>query len=262
MLPTILLVDDEEEILEFVERMLQTKYTIFKAENGKEAITILRSEAIQLVVSDVMMPEMDGFELCKLIKSNFEFSHIPVILLTAKNTIQSKVEGLELGADAYIEKPFSKEHLLAQIASLLSNRAMIRDYFASSPLVHIKAISHTKAEELFLENLNETIYTNIDDPDLDVEKLARKMMMSRITLYRKIKAISNLTPIEFINIVRLKKAAELLAEGDYKIYEVADMVGFSSQSNFARNFHKQFDLTPTDYMQTKQIERKKNQASL
>ena len=153
-----------------------------------------------------------------------------------------------------IAVPFSRPRL--------SNRAMIRDYFASSPLVHIKAISHTKAEGLFLENLNDTIYTNIDDPELDVEKLARKMMMSRITLYRKIKAISNLTPIEFINIVRLKKAAELLAEGDYKIYEVADMVGFSSQSNFARNFHKQFDLTPTDYMQTKLIERKKNQASL
>ncbi|MEO6917162.1 MAG: response regulator [Chitinophagaceae bacterium] len=262
MLPAILLVDDEEDILEFLERLLQNKYTILKAENGNEAMKVLASEAVQLVVSDIMMPVMDGMELCRIIKSNFEYSHIPVMLLSAKNTIQSKVEGLELGADAYIEKPFSKEHLLAQIASLLTNRSMIRDYFASSPLVHIKTISHSKADELFLESLNDYIFKNIDDTDLDVEKLARTMMMSRITLYRKIKAISNLTPIEFINIVRLKKAAELLAEGDYKIYEVADMVGFSSQSNFARNFHKQFDLTPTDYMQAKQIERKKNQAPL
>lgn len=257
MLPAILLVDDEEEILEFLERILKDKYTIFKAGNGKDALKILSVESIQLIVSDVMMPEMDGFELCKLIKSNFEHSHIPVILLTAKNTIQSKVEGLELGADAYIEKPFSKEHLQAQIASLIANRSMIREYFASSPLIHIKSIAHSKADERFLEMLNETIVKHIEDVDLDVEKLARILNMSRITLYRKIKAISNFTPIELINITRLKKAAELLAEGDHKIYEIADMVGFSSQSNLARNFHKQFNMTPTDYMQAKQSEKKK-----
>ncbi len=257
MLPVILLVDDEEDILEFLERILRSKYSIFKAENGKEALQVLAAEPVQLVVSDVMMPEMDGFELCRAIKSNFEFSHIPVILLTAKNTIQAKVEGLELGADAYIEKPFSKEHLQAQMASLLNNRSMIREYFASSPLVHIKSMAHSKADERFLETLNDTIDKNIEDPDLDVEKLARILNMSRITLYRKIKAISNLTPIELINITRLKKSAQLLAEGDYKIYEVADMVGFSSQSNFARNFHKQFNMTPTDYMHTKQLEKKR-----
>jgi DNA-binding response OmpR family regulator len=257
MLPVILLVDDEEEILDFLERVLQPKYTVFKAGSAREALRVLSTEAVQLVVSDVMMPETDGFELCKSIKSNFEYSHVPVILLTARSTIQSKVEGLELGADAYIEKPFSKEHLLAQIASLIANRSMIREYFASSPLVHIKSIAHSKSDERFLEVLNDTIYTNLEDPDLDVEKLARIMNMSRITLYRKIKAISNLSPIELIGITRLKKAAELLAEGDYKIYEVAGMVGFSSQSNFARNFHKQFDMTPTDYMHCKQTEKRK-----
>ncbi|HTD93417.1 MAG TPA: response regulator [Chitinophagaceae bacterium] len=256
MLPVILLVDDEEEILDFLERVLQSKYTVFKACGARDALRILSTESVQLVVSDVMMPDVDGFELCKSIKSNFEYSHVPVILLTAKSTIQSKVEGLELGADAYIEKPFSKEHLLAQIASLIANRSMIREYFASSPLVHIKSIAHSKSDERFLEMLNDTIYTNLEDPDLDVEKLARIMNMSRITLYRKIKAISNLSPIELIGITRLKKAAELLAEGDYKIYEVAGMVGFSSQSNFARNFHKQFDMTPTDYMHGKQVEKR------
>ena len=256
MLPKILLVDDEEDILEFLERILRTNYTIFKAEDGAQALEILATEAIQLVVSDVMMPEMDGFELCKAIKSNFDYSHIPVILLTAKNTIQSKVQGLELGADAYIEKPFSKEHLQAQIASLIANRSMIREYFASSPLLHIKSIGYSKADERFLEVLSETIYKNIEDVDLDVEKLARILNMTRTTLYRKIKAITNFTPVEFINITRLKKAAELLAEGDYKVYEVADKVGFSSQSNFSRSFHKQFDTTPTDYMHSKQAENK------
>ncbi len=258
MLPGILLVDDEEEILEFLERMLRNKYTIFKVENGEEALRILANEAVQLVVSDVMMSPIDGFELCRLIKTNFEFSHIPVMLLTAKNTIQSKVEGLELGADAYIEKPFSKEHLQAQIASLINNRSIIREYFASSPLVHIKSIAHSKADERFLETLNDTILKNMEDVDLDVEKLAGILNMSRITLYRKIKAISNLSPIELINITRLKKAAELLANGDYKIYEVADMAGFSSQSNFTRNFHKQFNMTPTDYIEAKQAEKRKD----
>ena len=255
MLPLILLVDDDEEILDFLERILSIKYSVLKAPGGAEALNILASEAVQLVISDVMMPEMDGFELCKRIKSDVEHSHIPVILLTAKNTIQSKIEGLEIGADAYIEKPFSKEHLLAQIASLLSNRNMIRDFFASSPLVHIKSMAHSKADERFLETLNETICRNMEDTDLDVEKLARTMNMSRITLYRKIKAIANLTPVELINVTRLKKAARLLAEGDNKIYEISYMAGFSSQSNFSRNFLKQFKMTPTEYMHMKQAEK-------
>jgi AraC-like DNA-binding protein len=169
-------------------------------------------------------------------------------MLTAKSTIQSKVKGLELGADAYIEKPFSKEHLFAQISSLLANRNMVREYFASSPLVHMKSMAHTKSDERFLETLNNTIAQKIEDTDLDVETLAAMMNMSRVTLYRKIKSISNLSPLELINIVRLKKAAELLAGGDHKMYEIAAIVGYSSQSNFTRNFQKQFNMTPTEYM--------------
>lgn len=257
MLPLILLVDDNEEILEVLERILKIKYATLKALNGQQALAVLEKEAVQLVITDVMMPVMDGFELCTKIKSNFMLAQIPVIMLTAKNTIQSKIEGLELGADAYIEKPFLKEHLLAQIASLLNNRNMVKDFFAHSPLVHIKGIAHSKNDELFLETLNDIIYANLDDMDLDVEKLARIMNMSRITLYRKIKSISILTPIELINITRFKKAGELLAGGKYRISEIAYMVGFSSQSNFTRNFQKQFNLTPTEYMNSKQLEKKK-----
>lgn len=251
MLPVLLIVDDEEDMLELLESILESRYQVKKASHGEEALSIISEETVHLIISDVMMPEMDGFELCKKVKSGVEYSHIPVILLTAKNTIQAKVEGLELGADAYIEKPFSKEYLLAQIHSLLTNRAMIREYFSSSPLVHIKSIAHTKADEKFLIQLNSSIHEHMEDLDLDVEKLARIMNMSRITLYRKIKAVSDMTPLELINITRLKKAAELLANADHKIYEVADMVGYSSQSNFARNFLKQFKMTPTDYMQSK-----------
>jgi DNA-binding NtrC family response regulator len=256
MLPAILLVDDEEEILDFLERNLEEKYTVFKAGGPAAALSILAAEVIQLVVSDVIMPEMDGFQLCKAIKSNVEFSHIPVILLTAKNTIQAKVEGLELGADAYIDKPFSPRHLEAQIGSLIANRNRIREHFAHSPLVHIKSMAHTRTEENFLELLNETILANMENPDLDVELLARILNMSRATLYRKIKAISDLAPVEFINMLRMKKAAVLLAEGDHKIYEVASMTGFGSQSNFTRSFQKQFQRTPSDYLREKLEERR------
>lgn len=252
--PTVLLVDDNEEIIEFLAEVLGAQYAVLKAFDGQEALSVLDKETVHLVVSDVMMPGMDGFELCRLIKTNFDFSHIPVILLTAKNTLQSKIEGLKLGADAYIEKPFSPEHLEVQIANLLSNRNKIREYFANSPLVHIKSMAYSTADEQFLESLNETIRNHLEDTELDVEKLARIMNMSRPTLYRKIKAISNLTPNELINITRLKKAAEMLAGGQHKVYEVADLVGYNSQNNFGRNFLKQFGITPTEYMSMKKGE--------
>jgi DNA-binding response OmpR family regulator len=251
MKPPILLVDDNEEILLFLEEELADKYLLIKASNGEEALHTLKAEAIHLIVSDVMMPGIDGFELCRIIKSNVEFSHIPIILLTAKNTLQSRIEGLELGADAYIEKPFSPAHLQAQISNLLMNRTKIKEHFAVTPLAHIKSMAYTKADEHFLEKLHEAIEQNISDAELDVEKLAKHMAMSRPTLYRKISAISNLSPNELINIARLKKAAGLLLDGTYKMYEITDMVGFHSQTNFSRSFHKQFGMTPSDYINTK-----------
>lgn len=257
MNPLLLLVDDNEEILEFLEHELNEKYTIIKASDGLKALEVLKENAVQLVISDIMMPVMDGFELCRIIKTNFDHSHIPVILLTAKNTLQSKIEGLELGADAYIEKPFSPEYLQVQIANLLTNRNKIKEYFASSPLVHIKSMAYSKADELFLEKINESIFKNLEDTELDVEKLAKLMNMSKPTLYRKIKSLSDLSPNELINITRLKKAAELLVEGRYKIYEVADMVGYASQTNFGRNFLKQFGMTPSDYLSMKEAEKNK-----
>lgn len=253
MKPLILLIDDNEDILEFLEDELSEKYSIIKACDGAQALQVLKDAAVQLVISDVMMPGLSGFELCRIIKTEFDFSHIPVILLTAKNTLQSKIEGLEQGADAYIEKPFSPQHLQVQIANLLTNRNKIKEYFSNSPLVHIKSMAHTKGDEMFLEKLNEAIQEHIEDTDLDVEKLARIMNMSRPSLFRKIKSIADLTPNELVNITRLKKAAELLAENDYKIYEISYMVGYNSQTNFGRNFFKQFGMTPTQYQKSKQL---------
>lgn len=248
---TILLVEDNLELLAFVAAELDREYRVLKTGNGSEALVLLNHEPVQLLISDIMMPVMNGLELCKAVKSNFEYSHIPVILLTAKNTLQSKIEGLEQGADAYIEKPFSTQHLLAQINSLLTNRNKIKAYFASSPLVHIKTMAYSKEDETFLLSIQDIISRNMDNFDLNVEHLAKIMNMSRPTLYRKIKALSDLTPNELINITRLKKGSELLAEGRYKIYEVADMLGYTLQSNFTRDFTKQFGMSPSEYMHSK-----------
>ena len=255
MKPLILVVDDNEDMLEFLTSALSSEYNVLTTTDARDGLVLLQKESIQLVITDIMMPDMDGYELCNAIKKEGIYTHIPVIMLTAKNTMQSKIEGLEIGADAYIEKPFSPEHLQVQIANLISNRNKIKDYFAKSPLVHIKSMAYSKADEVFLESLNEVIHENLENTELDVDHLAKIMSMSRPTLYRKIKAISDLTPNELINISRLKKAAELLATTDYKIYEVADMVGFTSQNNFGRSFLKQFGMPPTEYQKMKHAER-------
>jgi ligand-binding sensor domain-containing protein/signal transduction histidine kinase/DNA-binding response OmpR family regulator len=244
----ILIVEDNEDLLNFIGSELSSVYTILKAENGEEALKIIHNENIQLVISDVQMPVMDGISLCKNIKSNLETSHIPVILLTAKNSLKSQIDGLEVGADAYIAKPFSMDYLKVQTNNLIENRKQIMNYYASSPLSHIKSIAHNKTDEKFLKKLDQEILKNLTDPDLSVESLAEIMNMSRSTLYRKIKDISNLSPNELINIVRLKRAAELLLNENYKIYEIAEMVGYKSQTNFGRNFQKHFSMSPSDYI--------------
>jgi len=244
---TILLVDDNKEIVEFLSKDLRTEYVVFTARNGKEGLNIIETHSIQLIISDIKMPVMDGFEFCHQLKSSLNWSHIPIILLTAKNTLQSKIQGLEVGADAYIEKPFSPEHLKAQIKNLLGNRNKIKEYFATSPLAHMSSMAYSKADEDFLGRLNEFIFNNIENTNLDVDLLAKIMNMSRPTLYRKIKEISDLTPTELIGVARLKKAAELLISGDYKIFEVAMMAGFNSQSSFGKAFLKQFKVTPSEF---------------
>ncbi|MEO6704337.1 MAG: response regulator, partial [Ginsengibacter sp.] len=246
--PVLLLVEDNKEILNYIWQELNIKYNVIPAGNGQEALKILENENVQIVVSDIMMPIMDGIDLCKKIKSDFQHSHIPIILITAKNSLQSKIEGLEVGADAYLEKPFSLDHLQAQVSNLLSNRNIIKEYFARSPLTHLKGIACSKADKEFLENLNDAIYEHITDSELDVDRLSGIMNMSKATLYRKIKGLSDLTPNELINLSRLKKAAELLSNGDYKINEVAYMIGYSLPTNFSRDFQKQFGISPSAFV--------------
>jgi len=241
---SVLLVSDNQKTLDFISNNLQEDYTVFVVKNGKEALEIIRRQSIQLIVSDINMPLMNGFDFCSQLKSSVHHSHIPIVLLTGGNDLQERIEVLRLGADAYMEKPILPEHLRAQIKSLLTNRIKIKEYFAQA---HMSTMVYSKSDEHFVEKLNDIIFSNIENPYLHVDLLARLMNMSRPTLYRKIKDISELTPNELVTVARLKKAAELLTAGNYKVFEVATMVGFNSQSSFGKAFLKQFKATPTQF---------------
>jgi len=246
--PTILIVDDNTEILEFLLDDLEEQYHVLTASSVKKALPYFEQDMVALVISDILMPETDGLTFCNMIKSNLELSHIPVILLTAKNGIPAQIEGLEQGADAYIEKPFSPAYLQVQIANLLSNRSRLRSYFSSFPLATIHSMAHSSADEQFLNKLHQVIIQYLDDPNLDIDLLSAKLFISKPTLYRKIKSIADMTPGELITVTRLKKSAEYLSEQKYSITEISVMVGFNSATHFGRCFQKQFGMSPSKFL--------------
>ena len=246
--PTVLVVEDNPDMLAFVVRQLSKEYAVLTATNGEEALQVLDGNYVNLVVSDVVMPVMDGFELCKRIKSDLNYSHIPVILLTAKTNIQSKIEGMELGADAYLEKPFSVEYLQACASSLIQNREKLRKAFAQSPFVAANTMALTKADEDFIKKLNEVIQVNYSNPEFSMDDMADSLNMSRSNFYRKIKGVLDLSPNEYLRLERLKRAAQLLKEGENRVNEICYMVGFNSPSYFAKCFQKQFGVLPKDFV--------------
>jgi len=246
--PNILLVEDEIEMGRFIAKEISEDYNVILTHNGDEAIKALKKYNITLVVSDVIMPVVNGYELCRQIKSNIEFSHIPVILLTATIHLNARIEGLDSGADAYIEKPFSTDLLIAQIVNLIKNRSLDRQNFINTPLAHFKSVAMNKTDEEFLRKLHATLLDNISENDLSVEKIAEIMGISVSTMYRKVKALTDLNSVEYIRLTRLKKAAELLSEGNYRINEISYLVGFSSPSYFATSFQKQFGISPTQFI--------------
>lgn len=247
----ILIVEDNEELRIFLSKNLSKEHRILAASDGKQALHILEKHAVDLVLSDIVMPEMDGLELSKAIKQNEQFSHIPVILLSAKTNIQTKVEGLEYGADSYIEKPFSIAYLKAQINSLIENRMKILEKFSKSPVIPYGTIARNKRDEAFLDKLNKEIEHHLSDEQFSIEKLAASMSMSQSNLQRKIKGLSGMVPGDYIRVIKLKKAAQLLKSGEYRINEICYVVGFSSPSYFTKCFQKQFGMLPKDFVKGK-----------
>lgn len=247
---TVLVVDDNTEMRSYLRKLLQDKYSILEAADGREALKILEDNFVNLVVSDVMMTGMDGFELCRTIKSDMRFSHIPVVLLTAKTNIQSKIEGMEMGADSYIEKPFSAPYLLAVISNLISSRETLRRNLANSHYAEVSTMALTKADEEFICKLSELIQTNLQNPDFNIDDMAGSLNMSRSSFYRKVEGVLDLSPKEYLKVERLKRAAELLKSKEYRINEICYMVGFSTSSYFTKCFLKQYGVLPKDYVGT------------
>lgn len=244
---TILIVEDNADMLVFIAEKLKEFYIVECASNGIEAQRLLKEKSINIVISDVMMPEMDGFELCKFIKSDVEYSHIIVVLLTAKNDLQSKIKGLEIGADAYVEKPFSFQYLQTLLTSLINNRKREVELFLRKPFLPIHQSNMNKADELFMNKIIDIITENIEDANFNVEGLANLIHMSRSNLHRKLKTTIDSTPTDLIRLIRLQKATQLIIEGKYRINEICYLVGFNSPSNFIKMFQNQYGMTPKEF---------------
>lgn len=244
----VMVVDDNPEILDFLSKILSEEYFVISASSGEEALLILEKNNIDLIISDVMMEEMDGFELCGKIKTDINISHVPVILLTAKTDTESKIKGLESGADAYIEKPFSPFHLKAQLRNLLKKREKQQKTYASTPLSDLHSAVHNKLDEEFMKKCTDIILNNIEDSEFSVSTLAQELGMSRTSVFTKIKGIIGMTPNDFIKITRLKEACRMMIEGEYRVTEIGFLVGFSSSSYFAKCFQKQFGMLPTEFL--------------
>ena len=252
----ILLVEDNSELLNIMDDTLKSYFTILTVENGKKALDILSEETVDIIVSDVMMPEMDGFELCKHIKSDINYSHIPVILLTAKTTLEARLEGLEYGADVYLEKPFSIRYLRKQIENLIKLRLSFQKVITSYPVPTAVDLSMPKKDKEFLDKLHAEIENHIAELDFSIDNIAETMFMSRSSFYRKIKGITGMSPNDYLKVLRLNKAAELILLGDLPISEICEQVAFSSSSYFAKCFKAQFGVLPKDYIAEKQKENK------
>ena len=245
---TMLIVDDSEDMVGFLSENFKEKYEVMTASDGIEALDILSKHEVNIIISDWMMPRMDGAELCRRVRQNQLTSHIPFVMLTAKTDDDSKVEGMDVGADTYIEKPFSLQYLEACIRNMLLMRRRLMEKFSTQPLEPVTKIAQNPTDNEFLIKMNQIIEENFSNSDLNVDFLADRLNISRSGLFAKIKTLADVTPNEMIQIVRLKRAAQLLHEGGHLVSEVGYMVGFSNPSYFSKCFQKQFGIRPTDYI--------------
>lgn len=245
--PVMLIVEDNAEMLAFIASHFREQYTVHEAADGKEGWKIATDVLPDIIISDVAMPGMSGTDLCRKLKKDERTSHIPVILLTARSPLVFQMEGLETGADDYVTKPFNMGLLQLRVGNLLQSRALLRERYSKDIMLQPRNISITSAEEVFLDKVMHFIDENILEPTLNVEQLAREVNMSRITLYRKIKALTNQSTIEFIRSYRLKRAAQYLERNEFTVTEVAYMVGFSDVDYFRKWFKTEFGRTPKEY---------------
>lgn len=245
----VLIVEDDEEIRRYIRSELDSDFRIYECTNGREGLETILKEKPDLVISDVMMPEMDGITLCRKIKQNININHIPIILLTAKSKAEDQIEGLEIGADAYIVKPFNTELLRTTISNLIANRERLRGKLVGEQQVEekITKIEMKSNDEILMSKVMKTINDHLADPTLNVEMLAANVGMSRVHMHRKLKELTNQSARDFIRSIRLKQAANLLREKNLSVSEVAYATGFSNLSHFSNTFRDFYGISPSEY---------------
>ena len=249
-LQRLLIVEDNDELRNYLTHTLSDNYTIQTCSNGKEALTIVKEYMPELIISDIMMPEMRGDELCAAIKNDIETSHIPIILLTALNDEKNILEGLKIGADEYNVKPFNIGILKATIANLLTNRALLKSKYANLEVSEEEEVSPNCATDLdwkFIATVKKSVEENIDNPAFNVDVLCNLLNMSRTSFYNKLKALTDQAPADYIRLIRLKRAAALLKTGQHSVTEISELTGFNDVKYFREVFKKHFKVSPSKY---------------
>lgn len=253
---TILIVEDNEELRAYLTEVLQSEYNIVQARNGAEGLDQAKETSPSLIISDVMMPVMDGIDFCRSIKEDFETSHIPLILLTAKDALESRLEGIESGADYYFSKPVSTDLLILTIKNLFKQKQKIKDRYLKDYQMEVRDLVHSSKDKDFMNRLLHLIEEKLEEPDLNIDFICREMGVSSSKLYKKIKDITGQGGNEFIRTIRLKKAVEIMTHEDILVTEVMYRVGISSKAYFTNSFKKEVGMTPSQYQQ--QLNKKKS----
>lgn len=241
--------EDNEDLRTFIRENLSASYKILEAEDGIRGLRMAQSKIPDLILTDVMMPRMDGMEICRALKTDERTSHIPVVMLTARSTSKEKIEGLEIGADDYIYKPFSMEELYVRIRNLLEQQERLKKKYSSYIDLGLSEMTVSSLDEQFLKKAIRIIEENLSDFEFDVRELQDKIAMSRSQLFRKMKALTGVSPVQLIKLMRLKLAASLIERGEGTITEILMSVGFSNPSYFARCFKEKFGVTPKAFQQ-------------
>ena len=247
--PSVLVIDDNADIRSYVRGLLHTDYTVIEAADGSEGIRKAMKYVPDLIISDVMMPGIDGIECCRRLKSELQTCHIPVILLTACSLDEQRIQGYDGGTDSYISKPFSSQLLLARVRNLIDSHRRLKQFFGDGQTLAKEDVCDMDKD--FVEKFKALIEAKMGDSNLNVEDLGKDMGLSRVQLYRKIKSLTNYSPNELLRIARLKKAASLLASSDMTVAEIGYEVGFSSPSYFTKCYREQFGESPTDLLKRK-----------
>ncbi|HSO88477.1 MAG TPA: response regulator, partial [Draconibacterium sp.] len=247
-LPHVLIVEDHVDIREFIAENLKDTFFIEQAENGKTGLDQAIKFIPDLVITDIVMPEMDGIDLCRSLKTDEKTSHIPVVILTGKTGIDDRLNGLETGADAYLTKPFNIKELRLQVTKLIEQLQKLRERFTRDLRLEPKDIAVTSADEKFITRAMEIIEKNIGNSEFEVRQFEEEMFMSRMQLFRKIKALTNQTPGDFIRTIRLKRAASLIKQKFGNIAQITYEVGFNNPSYFAKCFKDLYGVLPSDYI--------------